>query len=423
MPSLIITGHPSIGKSSFTKLLSSRAISHHGIKRVVHITESSACHLPKNECYANSHTEKETRAALKSAFDSAVAATNNSSVDDDSTLVILDSLNYIKGYRYELYCISKAAGQRHGVVWIMGSKSDEEPCSGSLSRSDLLAKKHNRDRCQSSSCGDYYEENMMDELVARYEPPDERNRWEDPLYKVNVSSVSPWDENGTLEGSTITNYTDSAGDEVIQQMEAVKLQGKDEPTKPVKSASGFKRNKKVKLKPTTSTTQSVSSLVEPPLAHAVGPISIAARNLINTNDNSTSVPNHPSKTTTVEQTVDSILSSFLSIQPLKQGMSTANHSSAESDVLNKVDAITQRVNSDIIKIQTLKSNDISGRISISTGTKQQTLKIQQQLNSNELRNLRTQFLKWTVSHPSGSNEDGIVESYLAYIESSIIRKD
>jgi protein KTI12 len=251
MPSLVITGHPSVGKTTFSSLLSSRALSHPSISKVVHITESSACRLPKNECYANSHTEKETRASLKSAFDSAVT---NSKGGNSSTLVILDSLNFIKGYRYELYCISKAAGKRHGVVWVQGSKADEERRSGT-SGSDLLAKARNQERLHANKeSGDYYQEQIMDELVARYEPPDERNRWENPLYKVDVSALVPWNINGTLNQINLDTSS-----EVTLQMQEVKLD--IAPTKVVtKSASGFKRNKKVKPKTTETLIMPQSSV-------------------------------------------------------------------------------------------------------------------------------------------------------------------
>ena len=91
------------------KLLAERAKSHRSglIKNVVIINEQSA--RPDKtlfQCYETSTEEKLTRSALKSEFDKYV-------VGDRTTLVILDSLNYIKGFRYELHCISKAVGEKH----------------------------------------------------------------------------------------------------------------------------------------------------------------------------------------------------------------------------------------------------------------------------------------------------------------------
>lgn len=55
----------------------------------------------------DSKQEKDTRGTLKSEVDRWVTKDN---------LVILDSLNYIKGFRYELYCISRAQSSPHCVV-------------------------------------------------------------------------------------------------------------------------------------------------------------------------------------------------------------------------------------------------------------------------------------------------------------------
>ncbi len=68
-------------------------------RKVVYVSDSSFFHKDeKNAIYADPTKEKELRGALKSEVQKFM------SKDD---LLILDSLNYIKGYRYELYCISK----------------------------------------------------------------------------------------------------------------------------------------------------------------------------------------------------------------------------------------------------------------------------------------------------------------------------
>lgn len=52
--------------------------------------------------------EKLTRGSIKAAVER--------SVTKDVT-VIVDSLNYIKGYRYELYCLARAATTPHLVIY------------------------------------------------------------------------------------------------------------------------------------------------------------------------------------------------------------------------------------------------------------------------------------------------------------------
>jgi protein KTI12 len=58
----------------------------------------------------DSNKEKELRGLLKSEVQKVLSKEN---------IVILDSLNYIKGYRYELFCISKLIQTPQCVVSIV----------------------------------------------------------------------------------------------------------------------------------------------------------------------------------------------------------------------------------------------------------------------------------------------------------------
>ena len=60
------------------------------------------------------HAEKMTRGTLKSAVE------RNLNKD---TIVILDSLNYIKGFRYELFCIAKSVATPIVIVLFLKKKS------------------------------------------------------------------------------------------------------------------------------------------------------------------------------------------------------------------------------------------------------------------------------------------------------------
>ena len=61
----------------------------------------------KNEIYQDSSREKELRATLKSEVQKFMSKED---------IVILDYLNYIKGYRYELFCVSKLCQTPQCVV-------------------------------------------------------------------------------------------------------------------------------------------------------------------------------------------------------------------------------------------------------------------------------------------------------------------
>lgn len=57
--------------------------------------------------FVDANEEKKSRAAFISAIERSISK---------DTVVIADSLNYIKGLRYQLYCIARAASTPHCAV-------------------------------------------------------------------------------------------------------------------------------------------------------------------------------------------------------------------------------------------------------------------------------------------------------------------
>lgn len=203
MPCLILTGHPCVGKTTVAQWIKKRvedrkqqsleasdlvagqekqtasSESTWGIDNVVIVNEASACPgRTMEQCYANAASEKETRGAIKSEFDRQVAAATAKSTNS-TTLVICDSMNYIKGFRYELHCISKASGQRHGILWILNSVN--------VANSWNEQRKNSENATTDVASGSYLSPSLMNELRQRYEPPDSRNRWDQPLYTLDMS--------------------------------------------------------------------------------------------------------------------------------------------------------------------------------------------------------------------------------------------
>ncbi|KAL9186224.1 hypothetical protein ACHAXT_005462 [Thalassiosira profunda] len=425
MPSLVLTGHPLAGKTAFARLLAARAHLHPSgaVSNVVHITDAAACpDRSKAECYADSAAEKTTRAALKAAFDRAVVAGSDEK-GGGSTLVILDSLNYIKGYRYELYCISKAAGERHGVVWIAGG--DEGTAKERNRKRKELSTKKSEELANAEEDGYFEDDATMDALVLRYEPPDDKNRWEKPLYKVDVTTVLPWGKEGTLASST-ENANDDKNDALSSQTKAMKVEdAASAPPKPAKkSASGFKRRGK---KSTQQRLVPQSESVTPaPEAPSNVPSSIASRNLQSASSDPSKEPANGAKQK-MEDVIDHILDSFLlNVAPLTEGMSTLQHVSAESNALNLMDSLTHRVNADILNAQKAASLSagMGGRIFVSLSSGEdgrRAVDLPKPLYANELRTFRRQFLKWIAGHPmpDGTGEGAMAEAYISYIESHI----
>jgi hypothetical protein len=159
MPLIIITGHPCSGKTTFSKEL--KAYLEGKGASVVLVNEESE-KVNKRDGYADSSREKTTRGVLKSAIDHCL---------NDKTFVIADSLNYIKGFRYELYCMARTAKTQHCCVLVQCDDSVADTWSAAR---DELGEKD----------GLGYEGTMMVDLRRRFETPNERNRWDTPLFRV-----------------------------------------------------------------------------------------------------------------------------------------------------------------------------------------------------------------------------------------------
>jgi protein KTI12 len=406
MPCLIFTGHPCAGKSTLAEKFRERALEHSSINKVVIVNEQVACpDKTQLGCYESSYAEKGTRGALKSSFDRAVSSA------DDTTLVILDSLNYIKGYRYELFCISKAAKERHGVVWVLNDVS--------------VAREWNRQRCQqqkeqSSNETDqdtctYYTDELLQQLIQRYEPPDDRNRWDKPLYRVdlrpensvtanpelaqNVLSQSVYNMHSlsdAIGGGTVAGATSSDADATV----------KPEAKPATAKKSTFKRAVfKRPTKPVPSGNNTVPE-ANPQPATTNAP----------TEDNKEE--DASKKVLSLEDRIDEILDSFLGNKnkPLKEGASTRQHVQSDANVLHNVDTVTQQVCSSITVAQN-KSTTVIAKLQIVVRDQVLYLECHRKLPLTELRRLRKQYIQWVVLHPpEDTSERGIAQSFLQYIE-------
>lgn len=101
MPLIVIVGCPASGKS--TRAQQIKNFFEEKGKTVHLISENEivkSSGFAKNVVYENSQKEKVIRADLKS---------NSLRKLNKNDLVIIDGGNYIKGYRYEIYCATKAA--------------------------------------------------------------------------------------------------------------------------------------------------------------------------------------------------------------------------------------------------------------------------------------------------------------------------
>mmetsp|Transcript_30388 Transcript_30388/g.35377 ORF Transcript_30388/g.35377 Transcript_30388/m.35377 type:complete len:463 (-) Transcript_30388:243-1631(-) len=462
MPSLILTGHACTGKTTFAKLLRERALNHKSklIQNVFIVNEQSARpDKTLRECYSTSTEEKLTRSALKNEFDMHVGK--------EKTLVVLDSMNYIKGFRYELHCISKASGGKHGVIWLI---CNEE-----------VAKKWNEQRSEISNTGEsgtsndndnqsknedcYYSEEMMEELMLRYEPPDQRNRWDRPLYRVDVNSTLDDNILGNLKLSNHTtnpNINDSA-EEVLQKsvynMHSLSEVIKDSSqstvvtstasnkimgsscrittaatttstvTAPATTGSGFRRaaaSKSGFQRAISSSSSSTRKKIESKHTYNNDTTTTSSFNIveIKQNVNETSPTNTKRVIKKMENLIEEILDSFLlDVEPLKQGQSTQIPRSAATNLLHDVDSISQDVANMFLTAQQNQGGIGGGGkilIPIEVGKEPISIQVNKNIKAVELKRFRRQYVKWAKEHPPrDTSKIGIATSFLSFLENQL----
>ncbi|KAJ8868965.1 hypothetical protein PR048_030506 [Dryococelus australis] len=169
MPLVVVTGFPSSGKTTVALqrlkvFLRCEAI----YKNVKHFLSYSALSgFLVSSDFTDSSKEKEIRGLIKAEAQRLIGR---------DTVVIIDAGNYIKGYRYELYCMSKSNKctqcTLHCVVPVDS------------------ARQWNAARVEE----DAYSQEVFDALIMRYESPDSRNRWDIPLFSLLPDVMLPGPE-------------------------------------------------------------------------------------------------------------------------------------------------------------------------------------------------------------------------------------
>ncbi|KAI6035990.1 chromatin associated protein KTI12 [Pisolithus microcarpus] len=84
-----------------------------------------------------------------------------------NTIVIVDSLNYIKGFRYQMYCVAREIKVRVCTVYVLATPD--------------LCKQWNTERTD----GKAYAPETLANLLQRYEEPSSMVRWDSPLFTVS----------------------------------------------------------------------------------------------------------------------------------------------------------------------------------------------------------------------------------------------
>ncbi|KAJ8111767.1 hypothetical protein OPT61_g5710 [Boeremia exigua] len=169
-------GYPSAGKT--TRALQFKAYCESKIADTTADARASRLkvHLINDQTLGVSRAVYHTARAEKDARAEEYSAVKRVLSRDD--IVIADGLNYIKGFRYQLYCEAKAVSTPSCVVHI-GTPADK--CREI--NTTLLAD-------QDKDGG--YEEEDFENLIFRYEEPNGMTRWDSPLFIVVQEDETAW---------------------------------------------------------------------------------------------------------------------------------------------------------------------------------------------------------------------------------------
>ncbi|KAF4598307.1 hypothetical protein EYR38_006703 [Pleurotus pulmonarius] len=162
MAFITISGFPSSGKSTRTHQIKAHLEAkiknpeYSGpLKQVIVLSDDSLG--ISRTAYDDSRAEKPARGTLFTTLQRQM---------NTDTVLIVDSLNYIKGFRYQMYCAAREMKLRMCTVYVVATP---ELChQWNLTRPDEQR----------------YSDKTLNGLIMRYEEPSSMVRWDSPLFTV-----------------------------------------------------------------------------------------------------------------------------------------------------------------------------------------------------------------------------------------------
>lgn len=91
-------------------------------------------------------------------------------------MVIIDSQNYIKGYRYELYCLARNAQTNLLVVF----------CDTEIEIAEKI--------CHEGGYENPFPIELFSDYASRMERPNPAARWDSPMVHIRFDEVTPYEE-------------------------------------------------------------------------------------------------------------------------------------------------------------------------------------------------------------------------------------
>ncbi|CAI9625193.1 unnamed protein product [Alternaria burnsii] len=175
MPLVLISGFPSAGKTTravqlkeyFESKIASSPPDARTSRLKVHLINDQTLGVSRS-VYHTAKAEKDARAEEYSAVKRVLSR-------DD--IVIADGLNYIKGFRYQLYCEAKAL-QTPSCVLHIGTPAER-------------CRENNKKLLADKDCDGGYDDDDFENLIFRYEEPNGMTRWDSPLFIVVEQDEKP----------------------------------------------------------------------------------------------------------------------------------------------------------------------------------------------------------------------------------------
>ncbi|KAG5982721.1 hypothetical protein E4U55_001468 [Claviceps digitariae] len=252
MPLIIVSGLPTSGKSTRAKqlydYLAARIAETEPAKYRLHLISDDSLSISRavydlspdtvrlHTRSANS-SEKDARAALYGAVKRVLS---------DKDFVILDGLNYIKGWRYQLHCEAKALRTPNCILRVacsvdqarqvneerlqrVNSHGDDRGGSAeqNMSQDDDDNNSNNKEDLSPQSTvpeAEPYSQSNWDNLVFRYEEPNPMTRWDSPLFAIL------WDDSEAQTKRTFDDLWDAMageGRKIVKPNQSTIQRGRD----------------------------------------------------------------------------------------------------------------------------------------------------------------------------------------------------
>ncbi|KAG7448330.1 chromatin associated protein KTI12 [Guyanagaster necrorhizus] len=175
MALITISGYPCSGKSRRAQQIVSfiqgklKDPEYNGPQYNIVLISDESLNISRS-AYDDSRLEKPARGALFTALQRQISLKN---------IVIVDAPNYIKGFRYQIYCAAREFKVRVCTVYVVATP---ERC-----------REWNSSRVESER----YAPETLENLIQRYEEPSSMVRWDSPLFTIlwtdeDIPSVDIW---------------------------------------------------------------------------------------------------------------------------------------------------------------------------------------------------------------------------------------